>query len=623
MSRMLVGRYELVEKIGEGGMAVVYKAKDRLLNRYVAVKILRPEFTKDIQFVESFRKESQAAAGLQHPNIVSVYDVGQEGDVYFIVMELIEGISLSDYIRENAPLDYRTVVDITKQVASALSVAHRHNIIHRDIKPHNIMLTEDGTAKLGDFGIAKAISDATLTKTSTIIGSVHYFSPEQARGSYVDERSDIYSLGIIMYEMLTGQVPFDGDNPVQVALMHINNEIIPPSELVPGIPPSLEKVVMTATDKFQSNRYRSADEMIEDLDNIEFVTRMMGSPSSSSRRTTVVKPNGYKNGDDRNLYDDDPDYERERERGKSDRDRGSKSDRKGKRDSDEHEGKSRGKIVWIVLALLALVAGGVIFAISQTDLLEGKVKITNVVTMDYEEAKQALEEQGLVVAREDVNSDTIEEGKVVSQNPVAGTEVNKNSTVTLSVSAGKGSSVVPNLIGKYYDEDSIKSLLENSGYELGSYSQDTSDDYQEGQIMSQTPSGGSTAEKGTKVDIVVCSGPKTEKVQMPSLTGSTIDQAKEKLAAAGLEIGKVTYEESNVYGDGYIMWQQYDAGTEVEKGTKVNVRVSKGMPQTDPEPEEETKPEQSENEDDKKTQQEEGKEDSGSDSGKEGSKKTE
>ena len=277
MSKLLAGRYELIEKIGEGGMAVVYKARCRLLNRYVAIKILRPEFTKDAQFVENFKRESQAAAGLQHPNIVSVYDVGKEGNIHFIVMELIDGRPLSDIIQERAPMDYKTSIELIKQVASALSVAHRNHIIHRDVKPHNIMITKDGMAKLADFGIAKAVSDSTLvTETSKVIGSVHYFSPEQARGAYVDERSDIYSLGIVLYEMLTGQVPFDGDNPVQVALMHINDEITPPSELVPGIPPALEKLVMKATDKYQSNRYKSADEFLEDLDNIEFVTKMVG-----------------------------------------------------------------------------------------------------------------------------------------------------------------------------------------------------------------------------------------------------------------------------------------------------------------------------------------------------------
>ena len=216
-SRILSGRYELLEKIGDGGMAVVYKGKDKLLNRFVAVKILRPEFTKDATFVENFKRESQAAAGLSHPNIVGVYDVGREGNINYIVMELIDGDTLNKIIEKEAPMDYRKVIDISKQVASALRIAHKNKIIHRDVKPHNIMVTNDGVVKLADFGIARAVNDATLSTGSKIVGSVHYFSPEQARGNYVDERSDIYSLGIVMYEMLTGKVPFDGDNPVTVA----------------------------------------------------------------------------------------------------------------------------------------------------------------------------------------------------------------------------------------------------------------------------------------------------------------------------------------------------------------------------------------------------------------------
>ena len=278
MSKLLAGRYELVEKIGEGGMAVVYKAKDRLLNRYVAIKILRPEYCRDEQFVENFKRESQAAAGLQHQNIVAIYDVGKSGSINYIVMELVEGRPLSDIIEERGPLDYKVTIDISKQVAAALSLAHKHQIIHRDVKPHNIMITRDGIAKLTDFGIAKAVSSSTMVAdTSKVIGSVHYFSPEQARGTYVDERSDIYSLGIVMYEMLTGRVPFDGDNPVEVALKHINQEIIPPSKLVNGIPPALEKCVLRATDKYQTNRYKTADEMLEDIKNIEFVTSAVGS----------------------------------------------------------------------------------------------------------------------------------------------------------------------------------------------------------------------------------------------------------------------------------------------------------------------------------------------------------
>ena len=234
MSKVLAGRYELLERIGEGGMSVVYKAKDKLLNRFVAIKILKPEFIGDHKFIDSFRRESQAAASMSHPNIVNIYDVGKEGNIHYIVMELIEGRALSDYIKEQGPMPYPKVIAISKQIASALAFAHKNHIIHRDVKPHNIMMTPNGTAKITDFGIAKAVNNATIVESNTegIIGSVHYFSPEQARGGYVDEKSDIYSLGIVMYEMLTGNVPFDGDNPVNIALMHINGEMTRPSQVV-------------------------------------------------------------------------------------------------------------------------------------------------------------------------------------------------------------------------------------------------------------------------------------------------------------------------------------------------------------------------------------------------------
>lgn len=287
-SKVLAGRYELLEKIGEGGMSVVYKARCRILKRFVAIKILKPEFIKDNKFTESFRREAQAAAGLTHPNIVNIYDVGREGNIYYIVMELIEGRVLSDIIKEEGPMEYHRVIEITKQIASALGFAHKNNIIHRDVKPHNILITGTGIAKIADFGIAKAVNTSTIVDNSAegVMGSVHYFSPEQARGGYVDERSDIYSLGIVMYEMLTGRVPFDAENPVSVALMHINDEMVPPSQLVPGIPPGLELIILKATDKYQENRYASAEELIDDLDNIELVTRVVGAPVKKTEETS-------------------------------------------------------------------------------------------------------------------------------------------------------------------------------------------------------------------------------------------------------------------------------------------------------------------------------------------------
>lgn len=546
-SKLLVGRYELIEKIGEGGMAVVYKSRDRLLNRLVAIKILRPEYTRDAQFVDSFRQESQAAAGLQHPNIISVYDVGREGNIHFIVMELVDGKPLSTIIKEQAPMDYRRAIEITKQVASALSVAHRHSIIHRDIKPHNIMITHDGTAKLGDFGIAKAVSDSTLSETSKIIGSVHYFSPEQARGAYVDERSDIYSLGIVLYEMLTGQVPYDGDNPVQVALMHINNEVIPPSQLVPGIPPALEKVVMRATDKYQTNRFKSADEMLEELNNVEFVTNMVGDSVFAAGGGTPRR------GQEQYVEE----YE------------------------EEEEPHRKRKWPWILLILLLLI-GGSVAALYATGIIGDfrKVEVPDVTGKSYAEAKVLLKDAGLKVEKGDkVYSDTIEEGKIARQTPDAYEKVDEGTTIIVYISAGESTGAVPNLVGLYYGDDTAEYLRENGGFELGSVERKKSDDYEKGQIIRQDPEADTIVEKSTKVNIVVCSGKKTVKVTVPSLTGLNIEEAKAKLVSYGLQPGEIRYEESTVYSEGTVMWQQYDTGTELEKNATVNMKVSKGPPE--------------------------------------------
>lgn len=269
-NKILAGRYELLEKKGDGGMAVVYKAKDRLLNRFVAIKILRPEYIRDPKFIDSFRRESQSAAGLSHPNIVSVYDVGREGNIYYIVMELLDGENLSDLISRKAPLDEKQVIDIARKIASALSFAHKKKIIHRDVKPHNILITDDGTVKIADFGIARAVNSSTIVNnTSTVMGSVHYLSPEQAKGGYVDARSDIYSLGIVMYDMLTGNVPFDGENAVSVAMMHMNEDVPAPSLVNPHISAMMDAIVLKAAARRPEDRFSSADELIEALNSLE------------------------------------------------------------------------------------------------------------------------------------------------------------------------------------------------------------------------------------------------------------------------------------------------------------------------------------------------------------------
>lgn len=560
-SRLLAGRYELIEKIGEGGMAIVYKAKCRLLNRYVAIKILRPEFTKDEQFVENFRRESQAAAGLSHPNIVSVYDVGQEGNIHFIVMELVEGKTLSELIEEKGRLDYKEAINITRQVASALSLAHKNQIVHRDIKPHNILITNTGVAKLADFGIAKAVSASTIIGgNNKVMGSVHYFSPEQARGAYVDERSDIYSLGIVLYEMLTGKVPFDGDNPISIALMHINDPMPPVSAEVPGIPPQLEKIIMKATDKYQTNRYRTADEMIEDLDNIEFITKVMGQKAftiagEEEKEQPAVSVHPGREGTHR------------------------KSEPAGKTEESDKTLERANKIStgFIIGAVAVLVIAGIIGLGALLGWFSGdieEIKVPNFVGRTFEEAQALAQETGLEIARgEDVYSPDQEEGKITSQNPTADSVVSPGKLITVYVSKGKKDGVVPKIVGMDYKGAS--EYLKTFGFELGIVKTESST-LPENVIIEQSVEEGSTASKGTKIDVTVSDGKGKETVKMPNLIGKTPDEANAIIDTEGLKLGDAAYEETTTTAQNLIFWQQYPEGTELEKGTAVSYKVSKG-----------------------------------------------
>ncbi len=555
-SRVLSGRYELLEKIGDGGMAVVYKGKDKLLNRFIAVKILRPEFTKDATFVENFKRESQAAAGLSHPNIVGVYDVGREGNINYIVMELIEGDTLNKIIEREAPMDYRKVIDISKQVASALRIAHKNKIIHRDVKPHNIMITNDGVVKLADFGIARAVNDATLSTGSKIVGSVHYFSPEQARGNYVDERSDIYSLGIVMYEMLTGKVPFDGDNPVTVALKHINEEIVPPIELEPGIPPALNRCVMKATNKFQTNRYANADELIEDLDNISFVTNVAG-PGLFENTDIEEKRKKRK----QEIEKDIEEVVQARER--------------------ENKRKKR-KIIAITAAILIIVgafAGG--YAAWKMGMFSPTKAAPDLLDCTLDEAMAKAQEQGFKIKQgKDVYSSEYAEGRVCIQDPEPGTEVPKESTITINLSKGNKEGLVPSVLGM--QKDDVEAYLQSYGYELGNVKTITSPE-KAGMVLEQSPVAGSTLDKESSVDIIVSDGKGTEKGTVPSVTRMSLEDAKKAIKSAGFVVGNITYDWDASIGKGYVIYQQYQANSQLDKGTAIDLQVSSG-PEPEPEP---------------------------------------
>ena len=559
-NKLLAGRYELIEKIGEGGMAVVYKGKDRLLNRYVAIKILRPEYTKDEQFIESFRRESQAAAGLSHPNIVGVYDVGKEGNIHFIVMELIDGKTLSEVIKEKGRLEYKEAINITLQVASALSLAHKNQIIHRDIKPHNILITSTGVAKLTDFGIAKAVSAATIAGGSNkIMGSVHYFSPEQARGAYVDERSDIYSLGIVLFEMLTGKVPFDGDNPVSIALMHINDPMPSLTKEVPGVPPQLEKIVNKATEKYQSNRYRNVDEMISDLEDIEFVTKVIG------KNAFAVEDNSS----------DASQPKQERKNGEEAPVPARKERQRNER-SDSSKDKNK-MTLFIVIGVVIVAIAALIGLGSMLGWFGGSDEITvpNFVGKTLEEATAEAEEKGLVIQEGDlVFSPDQEEGFIASQNPASGSKVTEGKVITVNISKGKKDGVVPKIEGMDYDE--AKEYLESFGFKMGP-GVTVDSPLPKGIIVSQSVPYGTQAKSGTEINVEISNGKGKEMVKVPNLIGRTPDEANSLLSQAGLSTnGSVVYEEVEGMAQNLVFWQSIAADTEVEKGTAVDYKVSKG-----------------------------------------------
>ena len=551
MSKVLAGRYELLERIGEGGMSVVYKAKDKLLNRFVAIKILKPEFINDHKFIDSFRRESQAAASMSHPNIVNIYDVGKEGNIHYIVMELIEGRALSDSIREEGPMPYTKVIAISKQIAAALAFAHKNHIIHRDVKPHNIMMTPNGTAKITDFGIAKAVNAATIVdNTDGIIGSVHYFSPEQARGGYVDEKSDIYSLGIVMYGMLTGNVPFDGDNPVNIALMHINGEMTRPSQLVGGVPPALEHIIMKCTDKYPVNRYASADELIEALNNLEFVGSVVGGSvlmgneqEYDAGQEGPIAETGY----------DEPEEEIYDPRKKS------------------SKNKKKKTIIIIASIVAALLAGlAVAFALG---VFGGKeIQAPDLTGKTVTEAAEIAEEHDLKIREgRPVTDDEVEAGLIVSQSPEPGAIVKTKGTITVYVSAGPGDGTVPDVVG--LTEENARQQIEEAGFKADVSSQASEEE--SGKIIDQDPAGGEKVEKGSTINLVASDG-SLAMANMPYLIGKSLSDAKSSLKKNKLKTGDVNYEFSDTYSEGEVMWQQYDSGERLEKNTSVRLTVSKG-----------------------------------------------
>ena len=500
-SRILAGRYELLEKIGEGGMAVVFRAKDRVLSRLVAVKILRPEYTKDQQFIESFRKESQLAASIVDPNIVNVYDVGREGNIYYIVMELVDGFPLSDTIKREAPLDSRRAVYIARQIAMALSTAHKHNLIHRDVKPHNVLLGKDDIAKIADFGIAKVVNNDTLVgdQKEAVMGSIHYFSPEQAKGSGVDERSDIYSLGIVLYEMVTGRVPFDGSTAVEVAVKHMNEAMVPPSRINPNIPQDVEDIILKATQKNPALRYNNADEMITELSFVKYSRQSDYALELQKRREDgEIDWSVLDNAED----EESPEAERARKREEKAEHKRLKAERRKKNFHPQ-------RLIAVVLAIaLAFPVSGFIFEkfFRKSEKKSEDVPVPAIVGSDFEEAQENLIQYDLMLEVDlELFNDEYEMGVIISQSPDKDAVVKRGSTIKVNISKGKQEGSVPNVVGKTLD--GARTRLESYKYAVGKVTKAYDNSIPEGCVISQSPANGTNAAEGTKVNLVISLGP--------------------------------------------------------------------------------------------------------------------
>ena len=557
VGKVIGNRYEILEKIGEGGMATVYKARCNILKRYVAVKVLRDEFTTDEEFIKRFNSEAQSAASLTHPNIVSIYDVGQEENIYYIVMELVQGKTLKEIINEDGVLPWKWSVNIAIQVASALEMAHRNNIVHRDIKPHNIIITEEGIAKVTDFGIAKAVSNSTITAFGTTIGSVHYFSPEHARGGYTDAKSDIYSLGVVMYEMLTGRVPFDADTPVSIALKHMQEKPVEPIKLNPSIPLAINKIIMKAMEKDISLRYQSATEMLKDL-----------SMSLKDPEGNFVKRNSETMQYTQRIPSLNEEMEEEKTR--------KATDKKKKGLAKYFEEHPTAKKVWITVIALAIIVLIPLIGYGVTKLvLDGgktpQVALKDVKNMTVDEAKAAYKNDKINIEIEEVHDKEVEEGKIISQEPPysEGKTVDENSTIKFIVSLGVEKVEMKKVVGMKFDE--AKELLEGLELEVEKI-EETSKTVEKDYVTKQDPEEGEELKTGDKVKVYVSIGTGIKKINVPYVIGETESSAKKKLS--DLEV-TVVYEEDTTKVNGKVLKQSIDAGESVDEGTKITITVNR------------------------------------------------
>ncbi len=597
----IADRYEILEKIGAGGMSDVYKAKDQVLGRFVAVKVLKPEFAEDVNFVTKFHTEAQSAAGLQHPNIVNIYDVGSEEHMHYIVMEYVEGITLKTYIEKKGQLNYKEAISIAIQVARGIEAAHNNNIVHRDIKPQNIMISNEGKVKVTDFGIARAATSNTIH--SDVMGSVHYTSPEQARNGFVDGKSDIYSLGIVMYEMVTGRVPFDGDTTVAIAIQHLQEEMVAPSVYAPDLPISLEKIILKCTQKSQDRRYATMGELLVDLKKAlmtpdsDFVTIDSG---ISQAKTTVIREEdvrGIQERANRNYAN------AEKTSAKTAAKKSYEYDDEDDEDEEDEGGFLNPKmekavtILGIVTAVIILII--IIYLIgsmvgifggkkNHTDETEdqttiedesGKIEMIDLKGKNFDEAKTELENMGLKIYQSATEvSDEYEQGQIIEQDIPVGDMVDAGTMVRVTVSSGKSEDdteettvQVPQVTG--YTDTAAIGMLTDAGLDYNR-EYENSDTVAEGTVIRQSPESGASVANGTKVTIVVSQG--KQSVAVPDLKNKTESEARKALEEKGLQVGTIGSDYSDTVEEGKVIDQTEVAGKTVYSGTSIGFTVSLG-----------------------------------------------
>ncbi len=564
--QILGNRYLLLEKIGGGGMAVVYKAKCTLLNRFVAVKVLRTEFTNDDEFVKRFKIEAQAVASLSHPNVVSIYDVGHQDDIHYIVMEYVDGMTLKDYLNKHGALNWNDAVKITIQICSAIEHAHKNNIVHRDIKPHNILLTKEGIAKVTDFGIARAVTSSTITMVGSTIGSVHYFSPEQARGGFIDEKSDLYSLGIALYEMVTGKVPFDGDSPVAVALKHIQETPLEPHKLVPSLPYGVNEIIMKAIQKEQNVRYQSATEMLSDLNTVLVQPQggFIGHNSVSSQSTIRM----------RTVNSDDIDS--------TVRVSTKPTNVSNKKYESEKQKKKNNTTYWLAGIASVLVIGLLLFI--TISLLTKGTPDNKVNTMpDYrnkrfEEIKDDLVKRGINYTENWQDNDAVEKGIIFKQSVEPGTEYRNGSftNLELSISNGPKSKKVPDVLNKDYRDAQSQLESQDIKYRIEEeFNESIKADY----VIRTDPKANEEIKDDTVVTIFVSKGVEVKLVKVPNLVGKTESVALKLLKDAKLSLGSVLPAGTT---NGIVNRQAPEAYSEVAPGETVTIWLTPQEQQAPP-----------------------------------------